>query len=73
MSADIISFDAVKATRYLEQALFGFLNDPADSEHQRGFLCALLVVYEEGLGRGHQDDRITLLRAQAGIPAPVIA
>jgi hypothetical protein len=58
---NIISFDAEKATRYIEQALIGFINDPADSDFQRGYLAALLTIYEEGLGKGTGDDRLPLL------------
>jgi hypothetical protein len=58
---NIISFDAEKATRYIEQALIGFINDPADSDFQRGYLAALLTIYEEGLGKGNGDDRLPLL------------
>lgn len=58
---NVVSFDAMKASRYLEQALMGFLGDPPDSDFQRGFLSALLIVYQEGLGKGGQDDRIKLL------------
>ena len=59
---NVISFDAEKATHYIEQALAGFINDPADSDYQRGYLAALLTVYEEGLGEGAGDDRLSLLR-----------
>ena len=59
--SNIISFDAEKATRYIEQALIGYLNDPADSDYQRGYLAALLNIYEEGLNKGAGDDRLPLL------------
>lgn len=59
---NVISFDAEKASRYIEQALAGFINDPADSDFQRGYLAALLIIYEEGLGKGADDDRLSLLR-----------
>lgn len=64
MSGQIISFDAEKASRYIEAGLIGFLNDPADSDHQRGYLAALLAIYTEGLGKGALDDRIGLLERQ---------
>lgn len=64
MSAELISFDAVRASRYIEQAFAGFLIDPADSEYQRGYLAALLTLYQEGLGKGQHDDRLPLLKAQ---------
>lgn len=62
---DIISFDAEKATRYIVQALVGFLNDPPDSDYQRGYLGALLTIYEEGLGKGAGDDRLPILLQMA--------
>jgi len=65
MTAAIVSFDAEKASRYIEQALHGFMIDRADSDYQRGFLAALLIVYREGLGKGAGDDRIALLEKQA--------
>lgn len=62
---NVISFDAEKASRYIEQALSGFINDPADSDFQRGYLAALLTIYEEGLGKGAGDDRLSLLHKMA--------
>lgn len=70
MSENVISFDAEKASRYLERAMFGFLGDPADSDYQRGFLAALLVVYREGLGKGATDDRLRLLDEMTEAPHP---
>jgi hypothetical protein len=64
---NVVSFDAEKASRYLERAMQGFLGDPADSDYQRGFLAALLVVYREGLGKGARDDRLRLLDAQTRV------
>jgi hypothetical protein len=64
MSADLISFDAVRASRYIEQAFAGFLIDPAETEYQQGYLAALLTLYQEGLGKGQHDDRLALLKAQ---------
>ncbi len=61
--ADVISFDAEKASRYIEQGLAGFLGDPPDSDYQRGYLAALLTIYGEGLGKGDGDDRLHLLNA----------
>jgi len=65
MTGEIVSFDAEKASRYIEQALHGFMIDRATSEYQRGFLAALLAVYQEGLGKGAGDDRIAMLERQA--------
>lgn len=60
----VVSFEGEKASRYIERALVAFLNDPADSDHQRGYLSALLTVYREGLGKGVGDDRLALLDQQ---------
>jgi hypothetical protein len=62
--ADLISFDAERASKYLESIFAGYLNDPADSDYQRGFLAAALVIYREGVGKGTSDDRLKLLDAQ---------
>ena len=64
MSADIVSFDAEKVTRYIEAALIGYLMDPADTDFQRGHLSALLTLYTEGLGKGVSDDRMAILERQ---------
>jgi hypothetical protein len=63
--SNVISFDDEKATRYIEQALIGFLNDPADSDYQRGYLAALLAIYDEGMNRGVGDGRLPLLLQMA--------
>lgn len=65
MNDTLISFDAERASRYIARALGGFLNDPPDSDFQRGFLSALLVIYREGLGKGEGDDRLKLLDRMA--------
>jgi hypothetical protein len=54
-AANVVSFDAEKASRYIRQALMGFYADQPDSDYQRGFLAALLTVYGEGLGRQSDD------------------
>ena len=61
MSGEIVSFDVEKASRYVDQALHGFMNDPPDSDYQRGFLAALLVVYEEGCGKPVEGGRFAVL------------
>jgi hypothetical protein len=61
---DLISFDVERASRYLNGVFAGYLNDPADSDYQRGFLAAALTIYREGLGKGVGDDRLALLDAQ---------
>lgn len=62
--SQVISFDAERASRYLERVFAGFLGDPADSDYQRGFLAASLLLYRECLGKGADDDRLTVLDAQ---------
>lgn len=59
-SAVVVSLDAEKASRYILGGLIGFLGDPPDSDYQRGFLGALLIIYKEGLGKGVGDDRLAL-------------
>lgn len=63
--AGLVSFDAERASRYIEQAFAGYLRDPADSDFQRGYLAALLTLYREGLGKGGGDGRLQLLDRQA--------
>lgn len=65
--AEVISLDTEKASRYVSQALWGFMNDPPDSDYQRGFLAALLVVYREGLGKGADEGRLDVLDGFIGL------
>lgn len=60
----VISFETEKAARYLEQAFSLYLDDPADSDFQRGYLDAMLTIYRECLGKGLTDSRLALLDAQ---------
>jgi hypothetical protein len=53
---------ANSARDYVDRALDGFLRDPADSDHQRGYLGALLDVWTEGAGEP-RDDRVMALKA----------
>ncbi len=34
---------------YIEKAIRGFIADPPDTDYQRGYLAALLVVYREAM------------------------
>lgn len=61
---ELISFDARRTQIYIEGVFAGYLKDPADSDYQRGFLAASLVIYREALGAGADDDRLKLLDAQ---------
>lgn len=58
--AEVVSFDVEKASRYISQAMNGYLRDPPESDFQRGFLAALVVTYREGLGKGEGSDRLAL-------------
>lgn len=60
----IVSFEDHLAKKYLVSVFNGFINDPADSDFQRGFLSACLMLYREGLGQGVGDDRLILLDGQ---------
>jgi predicted ATPase len=62
----LVSFDAEKASRYLERSFGLFLGDPPDSDYQRGYLAALLTLYREGLGKGRDDARLELLDRMTG-------
>jgi hypothetical protein len=61
---NVISFDGERVTRYLNGIFASYAVDPADTDYQRGFLAAALVIYREGLGKGADDDRLRLLDAQ---------
>ena len=61
MSEKVVSFDVEKTSRYVDQALWGFMNDPPSSDYQRGFLAALLVVYREGCGKPMDSGRFAVL------------
>ncbi len=69
---NVISFEAERASKYLSGVFAGYLEDPADSDFQRGFLAASLVIYREGLGKGVGDDRLGLLDNQIKVDAPNI-
>jgi len=42
--------------RYIERAIDRFLTDPPDSDFQRGYFDALIVIYREAMGRN--DERL---------------
>lgn len=62
--ADLIDIDAVRIAPYLVRAIEGFIYDPPSSDggssiaYQRGYLAALLAIYQEALSRGRNDARI---------------
>lgn len=64
MMANIIEFQTERASNYIDRAFRSYERDPADSDYQRGFLAAMLVLYREGLGKGVGDDRLELLDRQ---------
>lgn len=48
-------FDGERIASYMLEAIGRFLSDPPNSDFQRGFLAALLVLYREG-GRDSSSD-----------------
>lgn len=56
--SNVIDFDARRVEPFVMKAIEGFLNDPPDSDYQRGYAAALIVIYREGLGRGASDARV---------------
>jgi hypothetical protein len=63
----IHEFQTERASRYLERVFDSFYRDPANSDHQRGYLAAALTFYREGLGKGIGDDRLKLLDRQVSM------
>lgn len=61
-TAKLIAFDEARARRYITEAVTGFLQDPPDSDFQRGFLAALLACHDEALSKREEDSRITAAR-----------
>lgn len=59
----------VGAVDYVARSLAGFRADPPDSDYQKGFLAALLVVWREGLGKGAKDKSLNDLAAMVAAPA----
>ena len=43
----VVHFSEKSAERYIKQAIAAFVRDPPDSDFQRGYLEALLVVQRE--------------------------
>jgi hypothetical protein len=55
--------------RYIERAIDRFLADPPDSDFQRGYFEALLVIYREAMGR--KDERLdAALKMKVPLPLP---
>lgn len=57
---NIEEFDAHKVRNYLDKTINGFMKDPPDTNFQKGFLAAVLVVWEEALGKT-EDGRVKKL------------
>lgn len=55
--SNVVDFEAYRIAPFLMSAIEAFLRDPPDSEFQKGYLAALLIVYREGLGR-NTDGRL---------------
>jgi hypothetical protein len=66
----LTSFHASKAAIYIQNALVGFIVDPAETDHQCGYLSALLDVFRHGLDRGAGDARIAVLDQQLQVRVP---
>ena len=56
--SNVIDLDTRRVTPYVIRAVEQFLNDPPDTDYQRGFLAALLVLWREGLNGSEADARI---------------
>ena len=68
--ADVVSFEAHKAQRFIEKALLLSYGDPPDTEFQRGFEAGLASIYAECLNGPTSDDRIALVLERAGFLTP---
>lgn len=47
MSAKTGSAERTRFERYVQEAIAGFERDPPDTDYQRGYLAALLVIQKE--------------------------
>lgn len=68
MMAEVVSFEAHKAQRFIEKGLLLFYADPPDSDHQRGFEAGLASIYVECLNGPVHDSRIAAVLERAGYP-----
>lgn len=59
----VVSFEGHKAQRFIETALLQFYDDPPDSDHQMGFMRAMIAVYRDCLKGEPADDRIRVVLA----------
>lgn len=57
--SNVVHFSEKSAERYIQQAIEAFVRDPPDSDFQRGYLEALLVVKREAF-----------INPQARMPCP---
>lgn len=64
--AEVISFEAHKAQRFIEKGLLLSYGDPPDTEYQRGFEAGLASIYAECLNGPTDDARITHVLQRAG-------
>jgi len=55
---EVIDFDARRIEPFIMKQIQSFLDDPPDTQHQEGYLSALLVIYREGLRPGTLDARV---------------
>jgi hypothetical protein len=66
--SEIVSFEAHKARKFIEEGLLLSYGDPPDSDYQRGFEAGIASVYAECLNGPADDDRIALVLTRAGFP-----
>ena len=62
----VVSFEAHKARKFIEEGLLLYYGDPPDSDYQRGFEAGIASVYAECLNGPTDDDRIALVLERAG-------
>ena len=65
MPAEIVDLEAHRLRPYVMSSIEQYLGDPPDTDFQRGYLAALLTVYEEGMGQGAGDARVEAARRLA--------
>lgn len=58
----------ITAPDYLDRSVASFVDDPADSDFQRGYLAALLDM-AESIGVDLGSEPFCLVRKQPGAPA----
>ena len=54
---EVFDQSSKRIEKYLDRVLEGFVDDPADSEFQLGYLAALKEIYFELTGRTREEHR----------------